>query len=592
MSYTLSTKQPLEYDFIFKNFFIKNTFEHDLVYISEEALLIIEGFVYDLNTHKNLNAEEIITILKKCRELKSVLPDHITGQYNLIYISDDKIDLINDFVGMKPLYYHFGSEIIISNSIYVFSEFNFKKDSVALFQSMIGNLYIPLNCRTYFDDVKLLRNGEYIRYDITKIKQEVVIDSIDMINIKITNKEVNSFVALLQTNAAIYLQNFKKITLPISGGVDSRVTLSSFKELNKDFNLISYGEADYIDNKIAKNIAEYIGLSHENVSFINSLFPTNAQFDALIKNGGDYFLSCWFSVLGKMNTNQKYNDSVVLLGDVLDTLRAKNVKFLRSRADRVKYQLKSFLGIELKLEPLNIKKYADNQKKVYTNRIKQLYVANPTLLSTLEFDEDQFIKQTELDIDLFINYLVKKFNPKNQANLEEAFYLCTWGARTMGKQANVFKGTFQNYVLMATRHVVKHNLKYAPLDRFEDKLTHKMLRVTAFNKYSKFPTSQIPFISYDKNIYIKYALWAFRSKVDQIRIKSGKGRLVKHIEWIKYYKSTNNKILLEDLLKDVDEDLKKLPLEIFDKRADGTLWPLSEVDINMYTYLLKLNNLN
>src|SRR5690606_11272244 len=181
------------------------------------------------------------------------------------------------------------------------------------------------------------------------------------------------------------------------------------------------------------------------------------------------------------------------------------------------------------------------------NKINELYTKHPTAFEMLSYDKDEIIKETEKDIDLFIEFVTKKFNPKNQANLEEGFYVCTWGARTMAKQANVFKGEFQNYVLMASRHVVKNNLNFSTLDRFEDKLTHRMLMRKNFNKYSHFPTSQIPFIGYNKNIYIKYMVWAFRSMYDQISIKFGRGRLVKHIEWSQYYKNHNNKFLLESL---------------------------------------------
>lgn len=588
MSYTLSTKQPREYDFTFKNFYIKNTFEHDVVYITESELLIIEGFVYDINSNKNLNAEEIIALLKRRRELKGVLPDYITGQYNLIYLSDDKIDVLNDFVGMKPLYYHFGSEIYITNNIYSLSEFDFKLDDIALFQSMVGNSYIPVNTRTYFEGVKLLRNGEYLSYDIDSKKLEFLIDSMEMLNNKITTDDVLNFVDLIKQNANIYSKTFTRITLPISGGVDSRVTLSSFCKLDENFNLVSYGEKDYIDNKIAKQLSSLIGLPHRNISFKESLFPTIEQFDEMIENGGDYFISCWFTVLSEMKKDEQFKNSVVLLGDVLDTLRAKNVKFLRSRSSRVKYQIKSFLGIELKLEALDIDKYSENQKKLYFNRIKQLNSSNSDFFKKLNFNEELFNKETENDLDSFLKFIVQKFKPQNQANLEEAFYLCTWGARTMGKQTNVFKGNFENYVLMATRHLVKHNLIFTPIDRFEDKLTHKMLKLKNFNKYSNLPTSQIPFISYSRNIYLKYFIWAIRSGIDQIRLKSGRKRLVKHIEWIEYYKNPHNKILLDKLLGEVDTDLKKLPIDIFDNRAKGILWPLSEVDINMYSYILKI----
>lgn len=591
MSYLITTNKLEDYTFTFENFFIKSDSEFDDIYITEDEFILIEGFIFDLNLDSKLSPKEALNLVKKYRATNTVFPENITGQYNIVYLSDHKIDIINDFVGMKALYYHFGEMIYISNNIYSLKEFDFEIDSIGLFQSMLPGLYIPLNCRSLLQNVSSLRNGEYIQYDIFTKNTTICIDSMNMQNKSISGKGVEDMVELLQKNGTIYNKLFKKKVLPISAGVDTRITLSSFTNLDDSFSLISYGEKDYIDNKIAKQLANFIGIPHKNVSFKNHLFPTNLQFNNIIKNGGDYFVSSWFSILNELNNSDKHRGSVVLIGDVLDTLRAKNVKFLRGRKDRIKYQLKSFIGKEIKLPPLNIELYSLNQKTIYKSRINELYEAFPDVLDRLSFDKETFIKETEIDLDLFIEYTVKKFQPKNQANLEEAFYVCTWGAKTMAKQINVFKGAYQNYVLMASRHVVKHNLNYSTLDRFEDKLTHKMLLNKGFNKYSHFPTSQIPFVAYSKNIYIKYIFWAFRSFFDQISIKFGKGRLVKHIEWAQYYKNPENKVLLENLLSEVSDELKKMPLGVFDNRASGKSWPLSEVDINMYCYLLKVNYL-
>lgn len=591
MSYLITTEKLENFDFIHNEFYITSNSEFDVIYKNENEFILIEGFVYDLILNIKLKPHEIIQLIYDYRKNKSVFPEHITGQYNIIFIQGNYIDIITDFIGMKSLCYHFGDDIYISNNIYCLKQFGFEIDSTGLFQSMISGLYIPLNSRSLFKNVNLLRSGEYLQYDIFKKAVQLSIDSIDMKNLRIEDETVDEFIEVLKRNAAIYDDLFENIILPISGGVDSRVTLSSFKTINSKFKLVSYGESDYIDNRIAKKIAESIGAAHQNVSFQNHLFPTSKEFDNLIERGGDFFVGSWFSVLNALKEGGYNKNSVVLIGDVLDTLRAKNVKFLRGRLDRVKYQLKRNIGIAIKLPYLDIAKYSKNQKQVYRTKIEELYALHTGVLNDLSFNKEIFIKETEKDIDLFLDYVVQKFNPKNQANLEEAFFICTWGARTMAKQINVFKGEFQNYVLMASRHVVKHNLNYSVLDRFEDKLTHRMLRKKGYDCYSRFPTSQIPFVAYRTNINLKYMLWAFRSSFDQVSIKLGKGRLVKHIEWAKYYKNPKNKVLLENLLSNVNVELKQMPLSIFNKRANGDLWPLSEVDINMYSYLLKIKKL-
>jgi hypothetical protein len=591
MSYLITTRALEKVDFKINNFFVRNNSEHIVIDFEPNQLILIDGFVYDLILKKKLSTLEIKLLVKNCMTTETVFPENITGQYNIILLEGNKVHILSDFIGMKPLYYHFSDQVFVTNNIYDLIDFGFEKDPIALFQSMVPVLNTPLNTRTILKDVKLLRNGEYLSHDYINQKTTFWVDGMDIENRKIKKADVLQTIHLLQENANIYKELSERVILPISGGVDSRITLSSFKSIDDNFDLLSYGEEDYIDNKIANNIAAFIGAHHSNISFKNHLFPTVEEFETLIKNGGDYFLSSWFTVINELRAKNYSTNSIILLGDVLDTLRAKNVKSLRNRSSRIKYQLKNFSGHELKLKTLNIEEFALKQKRLYEEAISKLEITYPGFFDNLEFHKTAYIRETNLDIDLFLKFIVKKFKPKYQENLEEAFYISTWGAKTMSKQVNVFKGHYQSYVLMASRHIVKNNLNFSPLDRFEDKLTHSMLKKKGFNLYSHFPTSQIPFIAYDSNIYLKYLVWAFRSGMDQVLIKLNKSRLVKNIDWKEYYKNENNKILLESLLANVDNELKILPLDLYNKRASGELWPLSETDINTFTYLLKVNAL-
>ena len=591
MSYLITTRALNKFDLKINNFYVKINSEHIIIESERNELILIDGFVHDLILKKKLSVSEIKLLVRNCMSTETVFPENITGQYNIIFLEGNHVYILSDFIGMKTLYYYFTDEVFISNNIYDLIGFGFEKDPVALFQSMVPVLNTPLNTRTILKNVNLLRNGEYLKHNFYTQKTTSFVDGMEMKNLPITNDQVSSFINLLQENANIYRALSEEIVLPISGGVDSRITLSSFKTIDSKFHLLSYGESDYIDNIIAGNIASFTGVPHSNISFNNHLFPTIEEFEALLVNGGEYFVSAWFSVMRELKTKKNPAKCIILLGDVLDTLRAKNVKSLRSRPARIKYQLDTFVGKKVKLKPLNIEEFALNQKQIYFQRIISLQSAYPDFFAKLKFDKTAFISQTNNDIDLYIDFIVKKFKPQYQENLEEAFYVSTWGAKTMSKQINIFKGNFESYVLMASRHIIKNNLSFSPLDRFEDKLTHSMLRKKGFNQYSHFPTSQIPFIAYHRNIYLKYTVWAIRSILDQLLIKFGKGRLVKHIEWKEYYKNAKNKILLENLLTDVDDELKIIPLDLFNKRASGELWPLSETDINTFTYLLKVNNL-
>lgn len=591
MSYLITTAEPSKYNGRFKEFYLK--YKEDLYAIkqTEDELILVEGFIYDMEADEELELDSLIQLLMERRTRGGVLPDRITGQYNIVFIKDNQIELINDFVGMLPLYYHFGTYDFITNNLYGLFEFGFQMDMTGFFQTMVPGNYLTLNNRTLVNDVKLLRNGEYLRMDRVSKVFDREIDSMQINNLKLSKGIEKRFIHLLKENAKIYSKVYGKVLLPITGGVDSRITLSSFEDTDSILRLISYGEPDYIDCKIANKLADHVKRPMLKVSVKDNLFPSRNEFDEMITNGGDYFVSAWFPVLKELRKIPESRDSVFLLGDVLNTLRATNVKYLRGRMDRVKYQLKRAIGKEIQLEDLDVEKYVEDQKQIYQTGIEKLKMTYPVFFEKTGFNEIKFFKETEADIEEYVDFIVKKFDPKKQENLEEAFYVCTWSGRGMAKQNLVFKGWCDAYVLMATRHVVKHNMNYSPLERFEDRLTHRMLRVKGYNHYSHLPTAQIPFVGYNRNIYLKYALWAFRSGVDQILIKLGKKRLVNHIEWFQYYKNDKNRKLLVDLLDEVPEELKIIPIDIFNKRATGELWPLAEVDINAYIHILKVQQL-
>lgn len=591
MSFVIANIELKEKSISFDKYFI--AYDKDLYQIvqNEKYFILIEGFLFNTTTEKQLTETEIAQQLLNLSNQKSVFPENITGQYNIVFINENKILLINDFVGMKPLYYHLDDKVFISNNIYRFFDFGFQIDQVGVLQSFVGQLFIPLNNRTLVKNVNRLLPGEYVAWDIKSQSIECVIDSIDIQNKKISKVEVEKIITEIKKNAKIYSRVYKNITLPISGGVDSRITLTTFYDSYENINLISYGESDYIDNKIAKKIATRAGISHENISFKSQMFQTRKQFDEMLLNGGEYISSAWFSVKENLKQNIKYDNSVVLIGDVLDILRAKNIKSFRTRKKRIKYQINQFFGRKNYESQLDLKKMISTQLQKYRGAVENLCSKYPYLLKKLDISLDVFINETERDLEKYVAFLQEKVNPKNQLNLEEAFFIFTWGVKTMGKQILVFKGEFPSYVLMASRHLVKFLLQYYPLDRFEDKLTHKMLKNPNFNYFSNIPTSQVPFVPYKANIYLKYIFWAYRSLYDQISIKLNRGRLFKHIEWKQYYLNPKNKTLLEELLKDTDSELSIIPMEKFNKRASGEIWPLSEVDINAYTYLLKFLSL-
>jgi len=226
MSYLITTTTLENYTHRFKDFFISSNSKFDEVYISEEEFILIEGFVFDTTLNKELSINEVLELVRPLNDC--VLPEYITGQFNIVYINPKKIKLINDFVGISPLYYSFKTDIYITNNIYSFFDYEFKFDDISFFQSFVGRLYGPVNNNTLFENVSQLRAGEYIIYNISTKDIDVILDSMNIQNLKVTNQTVDEIIKLLKENATIFNQISKNIVVTLSGGVDSRVVVSSF----------------------------------------------------------------------------------------------------------------------------------------------------------------------------------------------------------------------------------------------------------------------------------------------------------------------------------------------------------------------------
>lgn len=594
MAYLISNREFPNHKDRFGEFYIGWNSEETQILNTGNELLVVEGIVYDLEKKRKPELTEILELVLQIRNTDKVLPDFVTGQFNITLIKDGQIDLMNDFVGIFPVFYSFeNGRKMISNNLYSCLLFDIPYDDIGILEGFMSPPFTPFNSRTYFKGVSQLRSGEYLSFDSQGSLIGSKIDSVPESNKQIQKGDYAEIVSMLFENAKIYQQNFNEILLAISGGVDSRITLSSFVSKDK-IKTVSYGEKDYIDNRIASEVADYLDLPHTSVSFFNHLFPTVAEHRDQIAYGGEYFVDSWFSILEFIqNTNYiSPGPSVILLGDAVDIMRAHSILSLRDRKKRLKLHFNKIFGLKMEVPPYDRELFLEHILKENLDSLEILLKEYPELKKEFNYSKTELENTLKEDLNHFFDFLEKKTNPQNQLNLEEMYYIFTLKRQATTRQVKIFKGRFNSFVTTGSRHLMKKLFGYHPVCRYEEALTSKLFKVDGFKDLARFPTSQIPFIPFKSNLYLKYLLWAYRSLSDQYRIKRGKGRLVKHIEWKKYYENPKNRELLVNLLENTNPELKKLPLDIFDKRASGEAWPYIESDITQYVFLLKLKQLN
>lgn len=549
----------------------------------------------DLFIHSLSNSVQIVdgvlfkdkAVVNYSIEIDTIYSDDLDGQFNFFSITHlGEIQVATDFININKYYYrYFGNnDLIISNNLDFLLEatlqnsntdFNNLIDYTSVLQSL-GYKYTSIGNRTILKNVFCFPNGCILKLKENHFK----ITQFDKIKSKESAINVHDIINALKVNALNYNKVWKNYLFPISGGVDSRITLFSFDDLinNKNSIFFSHGESEDIEVILSRRLAKNYDIKHFAIS-LTKLYPTKININKILSNGWNWVLGKWVPIIDWLANNKVATvDSVIIFGDILDLLRAKNVKSIRSRKDRIK--------IQLGLLPINNSKYSVNDAKIKIwNEIKtdltNKLVSYKKLFSFSQDVLNELILNTKCDFEDTASHVINLFNPTNGFMFEEGFNLIVWGRGTMGNQPRILNQYVSTYVISANRKYIKFILSYPFHLRFEDQLVHKLLSGTYL---SKIPTTQVPFVSFNSPLLLKYLAWAFRSGFDQLFMKFSskfnlkRNRLFVTQNWAELYMNNDNSNNYKSYFEEFESEFQ-YSLDYYSNRASGKSRPLSEIDL-------------
>jgi hypothetical protein len=536
-------------------------------------LILIDGLI------KNLESLEMNGNFFKSNS-------NLNGQFSCFAISkSNKLWMANDFININRYAYYWTEKegLIISNNLDIISDVlklnshdsNLSEnliDSVGIFQQL-GGQYTTFGNRTLLKNVRYFPNGTICEISENGLRV-LGFDSVVGENSKTTIDQIKD---LIHENAQCFENENVKLVFPISGGVDSRITLFGFfKSIKKNTRFLTHGEIDDVEVKIAKRLANEFNVTHQHVS-IQELYPDKVELNKLLKFGWNWVLGKWYPVIKTLGF--KSEDQIrLVIGDTLDLLRAKNIKSIRSRKNRILIQLGIY---KFDRTLFNVETEIENYKINIVSELSKNYDNYKELFKRLKVTKEFLINETESDIENTLFHTIELFKPKDKFQLEEGFNLINWGRGTMGNQARFLNQFHSCYVAHANRKFVKSIYEIDFEYRFEDKLVHKLLKKS---KLSNYPTSQIPILPYCYPLWLKYTFWGVRSYIDQKYMKVSrkfgfqKNRLFNTQNWQIVYRdpvnSANYKSYFEGL-----ESFMNYPLTYYDSRSSGNSRPLSEIDL-------------
>lgn len=508
----------------------------------------------------------------------------LDGQFTIFSIVSNKITIATDFININRFAYFFDKYrgLIISDNLDYIQEiikFNFGLDNyksvvdpVGILESL-GFFYTTFGTRTILRDVNYLYNGCVVEFNEENVKV-LAYDTIDRIEVVDKNFDYG---AQLKLNSDIFFDKFSHFCFPVSGGVDSRITLFSFRHFlsTKNSYLFTHGEMDDVEVKIVRQLASELKVNHKTVS-IQNLYPNLKEVNANLDLGWNWVLGKWLPIINSLK-NEVDNSSVFILGDTLDLLRAKNLKSIRTRKQRILLQL----GISNFDYSGSITDLIEKYKKSIISDLNKTYDNYRLLFEILGVNRENLFNDILNDIEKTLDHVKLLFNPIDSYQFEEGLNLVLWGRGTMGNQCRQINQYFSCYVAHANRRFIKLILKISPTERFEDKITHRVLKLSSLSNY---PTAQIPIFPYKYPLILKYIFWTIRSMIDQYYMKFSrklgfkKNRIFKMQNWQSLYSDPVNTMNYKSYFENVEE-LFGYILSYYEKRSNGKSRSLSEIDL-------------
>lgn len=271
---------------------------------------------------------------------------NLDGNYFLFLKKNNNYYFFSDENSVYKVYYQFtNGEIIIGNVIFDIALLN-KKINVDI-NNLIENSfqYSILNEESYFKDIFLVKKKEILKIDASFLKLKIVKikNQEKLVQISSFNQAVDLLLKNLKKQATLVKNNYNKIAINMTGGLDSRLVLATYlsvgvkpillygkgnnlitntfdndynivKKIAKKYNLeikdmdwSSQEKFDSFWNKLIEELGEYAHVYSGNLNILNS-------YKKLIVDGIDYFE---FGYFGELYRNIEWLDENKSL-DIID----------------------------------------------------------------------------------------------------------------------------------------------------------------------------------------------------------------------------------------------------------------------------------
>lgn len=263
--------------------------------------LLFHGEIYNYKELKDeIGAEESLStsklLLALYEKYRNDLVFKLKGAFNIIIWDgkEKKLTVINDRYGLRPIYYSQHN-----NGLYLASEvkaiLTCNDVSKNVDDSAIASLFFfgfVMENKTYFESIKLLPPASLLVFKNNKISISNYWDFnfLDRNEGKTQGYYEQRLGNLILQAIQRHVKDSVRITVPLSGGLDSRTILASIPKEHYPINTVTFGTKDMDDVKIAQRVSDASGANHHYLEILPEDIINNAKKIVNITDGMISFL--------------------------------------------------------------------------------------------------------------------------------------------------------------------------------------------------------------------------------------------------------------------------------------------------------------
>lgn len=403
---------PIEYKFndinisFFNKINIENTEQDNVFFHNEDFVTSVGTLIY--NGVTNLSAYK--SIYKDFTSMNDInnIRKKALGAYTLIIKKDKKIHIFTDESAVHNTYYLENEEWVITNTFYhiakVTEHLEINNDEIIEYcfqNTIIGN-------QTLFKNIKKLDERSCIFIDSLDVKVNVIdVESILSDNVL----SINDFASKLKSISKIYSESLGQPTISMTGGLDSRLVLSSIISNNVSPNLI-YGVGNsHLTNTLKKDltinkrIAKKFNLNLYIMDW-SDMYPYDKDWIFNLEKYGELFVlyGSNTNIFDELNDYTK-NNKLILFGYFGEMLRSIDwIDTIKNEYFTIEEFVNLYINNNIPKSPMDssdFRKYLIEKFKKYCFLLE----INPSKIHKNNFTKIHYLYRKEADTKLcnFVN---------------------------------------------------------------------------------------------------------------------------------------------------------------------------------------------